>query len=531
MFSSPSMSSCRPAGSAPSEASWRPGFRGSMWRPAEDIGFGHFAAEVPIHPIRRIGPPRNLILQPCFSSGPASVHGDVTLHLTHVCVPGCQLQPLSHLHSKTLTGLPHPRWNRSWTTLRQLCGNAGRAGGLVWPVDAQSALTATGGKQMTRDWEDRDRFSRGYRGREDYSRRGGSRDWSDRAGDEVRSWFGDDDADRRRRMDDDRDYGMSDRRRYGGQDDDYGSRGGSYGGSGSRSGRGGYGDDYGRSSDYGSRSGDYGGSSGGGYGGRSAGGSGYDPYGSGRGDFDQGRGGGYGRGGYSETIRSGMASRGMGMANYSSGTGGNYGGSGYGERGTGGTGYGGQGYSGRDYREGSYRGGSDDRGFFERAGDEVASWFGNEDAQRRRERDAGHSGRGPKNYSRSDDRIREDVSDRLSDDRHIDASDIEVSVSGSEVTLTGTVESRFAKRHAEDLAESCSGVRHVQNNLRVKDGGASTGVSGSSGTGSTGVGSGGGITGGNSTGSTGASSIGAGSTSGSSETTGGGNSKTGSSQT
>lgn len=32
-------------------------------------------------------------------------------------------------------------------------------------------------------------------------------------------------------------------------------------------------------------------------------------------------------------------------------------------------------------------GGDDDRGFFERAGDEVRSWFGDEDAERRRERD------------------------------------------------------------------------------------------------------------------------------------------------
>ena len=32
-------------------------------------------------------------------------------------------------------------------------------------------------------------------------------------------------------------------------------------------------------------------------------------------------------------------------------------------------------------------GGSDDRGFFERAGDEVRSWFGDEEAERRRERD------------------------------------------------------------------------------------------------------------------------------------------------
>ncbi|HZW46164.1 MAG TPA: BON domain-containing protein, partial [Microvirga sp.] len=111
-------------------------------------------------------------------------------------------------------------------------------------------------------------------------------------------------------------------------------------------------------------------------------------------------------------------------------------------------------------------------GFLDRAGDEVRSWFGDEDAERRRDRDmrqAGqHRGRGPKSYQRSDARIMEDVNDRLTDDPHIDASEIEVSVSNREVTLSGTVNSRFEKRHAEDIAESVSGVTHVQNNLRVQ---------------------------------------------------------------
>lgn len=120
----------------------------------------------------------------------------------------------------------------------------------------------------------------------------------------------------------------------------------------------------------------------------------------------------------------------------------------------------------------------DRRGFLDRAGDEVASWFGDDDARRRRDRDEDHRGRGPRNYSRSDERILEDVNDRLTDDRHLDASDIEVSVVAGEVTLNGTVTERLAKRHAEDLAESVSGVKHVQNNLRV----AGRGTEGSSGT-------------------------------------------------
>jgi len=70
---------------------------------------------------------------------------------------------------------------------------------------------------------------------------------------------------------------------------------------------------------------------------------------------------------------------------------------------------------------------------------------------------------------RSDDRIREDVNDRLTDAPTIDASEIEVAVSGGEITLTGFVFSRDQRRRAEDVAETVSGVTHVQNNLRVRE--------------------------------------------------------------
>ncbi len=49
----------------------------------------------------------------------------------------------------------------------------------------------------------------------------------------------------------------------------------------------------------------------------------------------------------------------------------------------------------------------------------------------------------------------------------IDASEIEVELTGTEVILNGTVDRRMNKRLAEDIAESVSGVTHVQNNLRV----------------------------------------------------------------
>ncbi len=144
--------------------------------------------------------------------------------------------------------------------------------------------------------------------------------------------------------------------------------------------------------------------------------------------------------------------------------------------GYGGGGYGGGGYQpGGDYRD---QGGG---GFDVRADEDYrrgtrggSSWgYGTSGGEGLRgdnlQRSApSHRGRGPKNYQRSDDRICEDVCDRLSDDHALDASDIEVSVSDREVTLSGEVDSKQAKRRAEDCADSCSGVEHVQNNLRVK---------------------------------------------------------------
>jgi len=118
----------------------------------------------------------------------------------------------------------------------------------------------------------------------------------------------------------------------------------------------------------------------------------------------------------------------------------------------------------------------------------VASWFGDEEAERRRRMDEQrqHRGRGPKGYKRSDERIREDVNDRLSDDYYLDASDVEVSVSNTEVTLTGTVNNRNDKRRAEDLAERVSGVSNVENRLRVRQtGGTYTGSSTGTGAGAT----------------------------------------------
>lgn len=78
-------------------------------------------------------------------------------------------------------------------------------------------------------------------------------------------------------------------------------------------------------------------------------------------------------------------------------------------------------------------------------------------------------GRGPRGYKRADDRIREDVCECLTDDDRIDASEIEVTVADGEVTLTGTLRSRNAKRRATEVVDHVSGVKDVHNLIRVVD--------------------------------------------------------------
>ncbi len=121
---------------------------------------------------------------------------------------------------------------------------------------------------------------------------------------------------------------------------------------------------------------------------------------------------------------------------------------------------------GYDLRQGSQK-----RGWWDRTSDEISSWFGDEDAEKRRHLDALRQGqfrgRGPRSYKRSDERIKEEINDRLTDDYNLDATDIDVEVNDRDVVLNGTVSSRYDKRRAEDIAEYVSGVNNVENRLRV----------------------------------------------------------------
>ncbi|KYG63635.1 hypothetical protein AZI86_12450 [Bdellovibrio bacteriovorus] len=92
------------------------------------------------------------------------------------------------------------------------------------------------------------------------------------------------------------------------------------------------------------------------------------------------------------------------------------------------------------------------------------SWSPSEET----EKDNSYYGRGPKNFKRSDERIREEVCEMLTRHSGIDADEIDVEVKDGEVTLTGSVSERRMKHLAEDCAEQCFGVKDVTNNIRVK---------------------------------------------------------------
>lgn len=83
---------------------------------------------------------------------------------------------------------------------------------------------------------------------------------------------------------------------------------------------------------------------------------------------------------------------------------------------------------------------------------------------------ADHAGKGPRGWTLRDDRVIEEVSDRLMDDRLLDARHIEVSASAGVVTLEGEVPGASDVAHAEMLARQAPGVQGVINRLSARPG-------------------------------------------------------------
>lgn len=267
---------------------------------------------------------------------------------------------------------------------------------------------------------DEERYGRegGYEERrrgQEHGRRREERGFTERAGDEVRSWFGDEEA-RRRRMEDER-RGGEGWRGEGWQGWREGERAESRWAPGEPWG-GGQGRYYGQGQSY--------------YGAEGQGHESYGQWGPGYGQQGHGQ---WGPGPAGQRSYRGPGERPSGQ----SGQGGWYGG-------------GAQDWMGQGSRWAGSQG----------AGSE-GSWSGP------------HAGKGPKGYQRADERIREEVCERLARHGEIDASEIEVQVREGEVVLQGQVDSRWTKRMAEDVIESVFGVREVNNQLRVAAGGGAAG--------------------------------------------------------
>jgi osmotically-inducible protein OsmY len=95
------------------------------------------------------------------------------------------------------------------------------------------------------------------------------------------------------------------------------------------------------------------------------------------------------------------------------------------------------------------------------------TWARGRDGPDRRKPGSSQPGTGPRFQRRSDDKIREEIWELLTNNADLDASEVEVHVEGGEVTLSGTVDSRDARWLTEDLVTSVSGVREVYNQLKV----------------------------------------------------------------
>src|SRR5690606_22134319 len=105
-----------------------------------------------------------------------------------------------------------------------------------------------------------------------------------------------------------------------------------------------------------------------------------------------------------------------------------------------------------------------------RGSEAYRDWAGSNASANEQRPPVNHRGKGPKGYQRSDQRIREDICERLSDEPVIDASEISIEVSEGRVTLEGHVYSRSMKHRTEDIVADCTGVKDIDNRLRLLGG-------------------------------------------------------------
>lgn len=126
------------------------------------------------------------------------------------------------------------------------------------------------------------------------------------------------------------------------------------------------------------------------------------------------------------------------------------------------------GYQQGGYQQGGYQPSGSQQGGYRHGGyQQTGEQWGTGGSHYSGERRA-NGNRGPKGYTRSDERIREDLCDRLMQLHDIDPTDVEIKVQNGEISLTGTVRNRMEKYRVEDMADSIAGAKEVNNQLRVK---------------------------------------------------------------
>jgi osmotically-inducible protein OsmY len=194
-------------------------------------------------------------------------------------------------------------------------------------------------------------------------------------------------------------------------------------------------------------------------------------------DMDEDR---WGQGGYGQSQYGQREQGGYGQSQYGQRGQGGYGQSQYGQREQGSYGGGTRQQYGRQYESQSFdqpypSGFQSDFGSSQRS----RSGFGSEGYGE----SGAHRGKGPKGYTRSDERLKEVICEKLTDDPMIDASEINIEVTGQTVKLTGTVDDRSTKYEVEELVERCGGVKDIDNQLRVRSQGGSMQTSQTTGSG------------------------------------------------
>jgi len=184
---------------------------------------------------------------------------------------------------------------------------------------------------------------------------------------------------------------------------------------------------------------------------------GYGQGGFGRGGYGESRygQGGYGRSGYGS---SGYGQSGFGQSGYGQG---GFGRSGYGEGRYGQGGYGAYAH-GHDYGQSGQQSGQYGGGFYGGYGGQ--QYPGAMEGRPRTQR------HGPKGYQRSDERIRDDICERLMYRDDLDVENVSIEVKEGRVRLDGEVPERRMRHEIEDICDSVLGVQDVENNIRVKRG-------------------------------------------------------------